>query len=127
MTGLHWHTSVATGTALPLAVPAVSPLVVREWVFRPRGVYAATFDRPEDALSWLGVTLDGIAPMPGDLSPDDRIAYAREHLALHPPQAGEPTYSASGYLVQDLVACRVDHDVYRSSLPVREKRFAPHG
>ncbi|WP_328915664.1 MULTISPECIES: hypothetical protein [unclassified Streptomyces] len=109
-----------------MATSAVSPLVVREWVFRPRGVYAATFDRPEDALSWLGVTLDGIAPMPGDLTPDDRIAYAREHLAVHPAQA-DPVYSASGYLVQDLVACRVDHDMFKSSLPVREKRFAPHG
>lgn len=113
---LHWHTSVVTGIAIPMEPCAVSPLVVREWRFTARSMVAATFDEPDYALAWLEATLDNVPSAQGDLRPVDRAAYARERLAHYPPDA-RPRYSASGYLVQDLVGCRTEHRPVREAAP----------
>lgn len=125
----HWHTSVVTGVARPVDASPASPLVVREWVFRPRGVYVATFAEPEEALSWLRFTLDDVAPpMPGDLNAAERAGLAREGLVRHPEAGAEPAYSARGYLVQDLIGCRAEHGaLLTDSSCAREQRFAPRG
>ena len=108
---IHWHAYSYTGPSRPRdaeardPLSATPPLTISEWPKKPRQMLAGTFSHPADALDWLGRQLAATPPLPTDLPPETVLAYAGERLARHPSDNITRYYTASAYVVRDLLSC----------------------
>ncbi|HEY5834139.1 hypothetical protein [Streptomyces sp.] len=107
----HWHAYAYTGPTKPEdrdardPLSATPPLVVREWLRKPRGMLVGTFTEPEAALTWLAAQLAESPPPPSAVPADTVIGYARERIARHPYDQVTRYYTAGSYVCRDLVRC----------------------
>jgi hypothetical protein len=107
----HWHAYSYTGTARPKdadardPLSATPPLTLSEWGRKPRQMIAGTFLSPADALEWLRQQLAATPPLPTDLPAETMLAYAGRRLARHPRDFVTRYYTASAYVVRDLMSC----------------------
>lgn len=107
----HWHAYAYTGHTRPPdreardPQSATPPLVVAEWLRKPRTMLAGTFTAPGDAMSWLEQQLAETPPMSTALPTDTVLVHARERLTQHPGDQVTRYYTATAYVVRDLVRC----------------------
>lgn len=107
----HWHAYTYTGPQRPKdaeardPLSATPPLTIAAWANKPRGMLAATFGDPADALAWLAEQLARTPPLPGALPAATVLGYARERLTRHPGDQITRYYTASQYVVRDLIHC----------------------
>lgn len=107
----HWHAYSYTGPARPKDaeardhLSATPPLTIAEWPKKPRQMLAGTFSTPVDALDWLKRELGIAPPLPTALPAHTVLAYAGDRLTQNPRDQVTRYYTASAYVVRDLVHC----------------------
>lgn len=107
----HWHAYSYTGHQRPpdreardLLSPT-PPLVIKEWLQKPRAMLAGTFDNPADAVAWLEAELAATPPMSTALPTETVIEYARARISESPGDQVTRYYTAGSYVCRDLVLC----------------------
>lgn len=107
----HWHAYTYTGPARPPdrdardPHSATPPLVIGEWLAKPRSMLAGTFAAADDAIGWLTTELTRTPPLPTAVTPELVLAYARDRLAAHPYDQVTRYYTATAYACRDLIHC----------------------
>lgn len=107
----HWHAYSYTGHTRPPdreardPLSATPPLVIAEWLAKPRAMLAGTFTNAEGALQWLEQQLNETPPMSSALPTSAVLDYARSRLAEHPGDQVTRYYTGSSYICRDLVRC----------------------
>ncbi|MFI0897767.1 hypothetical protein [Streptomyces sp. NPDC020983] len=107
----HWHAYSYTGHMRPPDREArdplspTPPLVIAEWLGKPRSMLAGTHTSAEAAAGWLEQQLAETPPMPTALPAETVLGYARARLAEHPGDAVTRYYTAGSYVCRDLVRC----------------------
>lgn len=107
----HWHAYSYTGPARPKdaeardPLSATPPLTLSEWPKKPRQMFAGTFPSADDALDWLRQQLAATPPLSTDLPAETVLAYAEKRLTRHPRDCVTRYYTASAYVVRDLMSC----------------------
>ncbi|WP_329176743.1 hypothetical protein [Streptomyces sp. NBC_01477] len=107
----HWHAYSYTGHARPPDSEArdphsaAPPLVVAEWLRKPRSMLVGTFADPDDAVAWLAHQLADTPPMATSLPVRAALAYARDRLTQKPGDQVTRYYTSTAYVVRDLIRC----------------------
>jgi hypothetical protein len=107
----HWHAYSYTGPWRPAdreardPSSATPPLIVAEWVRKPRTMLAGTFTQAQEALAWLAREVAQTPPPASGLPVPVLLAYARARLGEQPGDQVTRYYTASAYVVRDLVRC----------------------
>ncbi|MBM9509028.1 hypothetical protein [Actinacidiphila acididurans] len=107
----HWHAYTYTGVGKPpegVARDPMSPtppILVREWLRKPRAMMVGTFTEAGAALGWLAAELEGAPPLPTSLPVETTLGYARERLGTYPYDQVTRYWTPGGYVCRDLVWC----------------------
>lgn len=107
----HWHAYTYTGHQRPPdrdardPNSATPPLVVADWLNKPRSMLAGTFTTVDDAMDWLTKQLSETPPLTTAIPPALVLDYARERLVHEPGDQVTRYYTNSAYACRDLVRC----------------------
>lgn len=107
----HWHAYAYTGHQRPPDREArdplspTPPLVVADWLGKPRSMLAGTFTDVDDAMAWLEKQLTETPPLETAVPPALVLDYARARLAQEPGDQVTRYYTQSAYACRDLVRC----------------------
>jgi hypothetical protein len=108
----HWHAYSYTGHTRPAdreardPLSATPPLVIAEWLAKPRQMLAGTFTDAASAAEWLEQQLTETPPLPTAVPASAVLDYARARLDGHPGDVVTRYYTAASYVCRDLVRCR---------------------
>jgi hypothetical protein len=110
----HWHAYSYTGHQRPPdrdardPLSATPPLVIAEWLAKPRSMLSGTFTDPAAAIGWLEAEVTATPPLPTALPPDVVIEHARVRIEETPGDQVTRYYTAGGYVCRDVVRCPPD-------------------
>jgi hypothetical protein len=81
------------------------PLLVADWVRKPRSMLVGTFTDVDSALAWLEREMRASPPTEHGVPVETVLRYARARLGEEPGDQVTRYYTAGGYVCRDLVRC----------------------